>query len=648
MHPLAEYLIKVIICSALLSGYYWMALRNERFHYWNRFYLLAAWCISLVVPLIKWPVYVKPQAGGMVYVLSALPWNQPQQVEWWQSYLTISNVLSGLAVVVMLGMLFHFGRSIWQIVLLRKRNPVTKFGEIDLVQTREDSAPFSFFNWLFWRRDLDMESTTGQNMLKHELAHIHEKHSLDKVFAEIVVRVFWMNPVFWWMRKELYAIHEFIADSKSIESRDGYAFASMILQASSPAKGAGFVNPLFHSQLQRRLTMITTSKKPRFSYLRRITGLVFMTATILFTVLSIQKSLAQTSTATTTANPSRTMLPDSILGGVSQTIDGIPMVVYTMKNGNTMRMTQAEARQIGLHIPISAPVGTSSFPIQAAMQDTVRIGNKTPLIIVDGKPVSETQFKKLPVAEIERFEVKEYDAAIGALYGKKAANGVVLITTKIGHDASEKLMNAESAEIVISAKSTNSTALQGNATGISINDGKTAIPGDALILVDEKEISREALDALPPASIESITVLKGQSAEALYGEKGKKGIILITTKKDGAPVETPVEGIKTEKVFTEMENPPAFPGGPSAWLKYLRHNLFYPEKAAANGTMGVVEVEFIVDMEGRLSEIKALNDPGDGLAEEAVRVLKASPPWVPGQQNGWKVVARVKHKVTFR
>lgn len=262
MHPLLEYLIKVIICSAVLSGYYFLALRNERFHYWNRFYLLAAWCISLVVPLIKWPVYVKPQPTGMVYVLSELPWNQPRQTGWWETYFTFSNFLSGIAILVIIGLLFHFARSVWQIIQLHRRNPVTKFGDIDLVHTREDSAPFSFFNWLFWRWDLDMESSTGQNMLKHELTHIHEKHSLDKVFAEILVRVFWMNPVFWWMRKELYAIHEFIADSKSIQGRDGHAFATMILQASSPSKGQAFVNPLFHSQLKRRLTMITTSKNP--------------------------------------------------------------------------------------------------------------------------------------------------------------------------------------------------------------------------------------------------------------------------------------------------------------------------------------------------------------------------------------------------
>jgi protein TonB len=103
-----------------------------------------------------------------------------------------------------------------------------------------------------------------------------------------------------------------------------------------------------------------------------------------------------------------------------------------------------------------------------------------------------------------------------------------------------------------------------------------------------------------------------------------------------------------DKVFTKVENPAEFPGGQSEWTRYLQKNLRYPDNAIDNGTQGVVRVQFIVDREGNISEVQALNDPGDGLAEEAVRIIKKGPKWKPAEQNGRKVIYRHIQAITFR
>jgi protein TonB len=103
-----------------------------------------------------------------------------------------------------------------------------------------------------------------------------------------------------------------------------------------------------------------------------------------------------------------------------------------------------------------------------------------------------------------------------------------------------------------------------------------------------------------------------------------------------------------EKVFTKVENPAEFPGGTGEWARYLQKNLRYPDGAIDNGTQGVVRVQFIVDKEGNISEVQSLNDPGDGLAEEAVRIIKKGPKWKPAEQNGRKVIYRHIQAVTFR
>ena len=144
-------------------------------------------------------------------------------------------------------------------------------------------------------------------------------------------------------------------------------------------------------------------------------------------------------------------------------------------------------------------------------------------------------------------------------------------------------------------------------------------------------------------------------------EDAKIGIINQEGTKDEGVVMPPVEskGVAEvvapkvveedyDKVFTKVENPAEFPGGQGEWTRYLQKNLRYPDGAIDNGTQGVVRVQFIVDREGNISEVQSLNDPGDGLAEEAVRIIKKGPKWKPAEQNGRKVIYRHIQAVTFR
>jgi len=97
--------------------------------------------------------------------------------------------------------------------------------------------------------------------------------------------------------------------------------------------------------------------------------------------------------------------------------------------------------------------------------------------------------------------------------------------------------------------------------------------------------------------------------------------------------------IKTDNgiVFTAVEHSPSFPGGEEALGKFLAKNLVYPKTAKDNNITGKVYVQFIVEPTGLLSNINIVREPGYGLGAEAERVLKLSPKWNPGVQNGKKV-----------
>jgi protein TonB len=102
--------------------------------------------------------------------------------------------------------------------------------------------------------------------------------------------------------------------------------------------------------------------------------------------------------------------------------------------------------------------------------------------------------------------------------------------------------------------------------------------------------------------------------------------------------------------FTTVQVEARFPGGAAEWYKFLERNLnrdLPTENGAPPGRYPVV-VSFLVDKEGNISEVKAENNPGYGTAEEAVRVIKKGPRWIPALQNGRNVIYRQRQTIIFQ
>ena len=97
-----------------------------------------------------------------------------------------------------------------------------------------------------------------------------------------------------------------------------------------------------------------------------------------------------------------------------------------------------------------------------------------------------------------------------------------------------------------------------------------------------------------------------------------------------------------------IEEQPAPVGGMSAFKQFLKKNLKYPNQARRMGIEGKVFVQFVVDKDGSLNDIKVLKGIGGGCDEEAVRVLKKHPKWSPGKQRGRPVKVRMVIPVFFK
>lgn len=103
-----------------------------------------------------------------------------------------------------------------------------------------------------------------------------------------------------------------------------------------------------------------------------------------------------------------------------------------------------------------------------------------------------------------------------------------------------------------------------------------------------------------------------------------------------------------EKPFLSVEQMPEFPGGEAALIKYIQSKIVYPGIARENGIDGTVYLQFVVDKEGKVGNVKVLRGVGGGLEEEAIRVVKTLPKFTPGKQNGRSVPVYYTVPVKFR
>ena len=280
------YLLKVVICSGLLFSYYWLVLRNKQFHQYNRFYLLGISIISWVVPFIKIGIVraqisAQPAIVHLASVVAEGNSSFEQVVVEKSNQFTWDNLLIAISLAITLFFIIKFVVSLWKVRKLIMRYPIQELMGLSLVMTNVKGTPFSFFNYIFWNTSIDLKSEVGQRILAHEVVHIEENHSFDKLIIELQLVVGWVNPFTWFIRNELYLIHEFIADQHSIENNDAGVLAQLLLASAYPQQQHILTNTFFFSPIKRRIQMLTQSSNPKFSYFRRLAILPILTATVL-------------------------------------------------------------------------------------------------------------------------------------------------------------------------------------------------------------------------------------------------------------------------------------------------------------------------------------------------------------------------------
>ncbi|TAF53018.1 MAG: hypothetical protein EAZ62_05255 [Sphingobacteriia bacterium] len=456
MNSLLYYLFQVLLCSGILMGYYALVLRDKKFHQYNRFYLMGVILLSWTVPLIE----INWTGKGQGQVTEVVNFIAGQNAQWKQSPVLVWTGTEVLALVVytlvgavLLGKMAWAYRQLWR---LQKQHTHTVVGQVKFFQTDLGEAPFSFFNAIFWNRAIDPQTQTGQKMMAHELAHVREKHSFDKMLLQANRALGWFNPFFWLLAKEMDMVHEFIADQKAVAEGDAAALAEILLAAAQPTRFLGLTHPFFFSPIQRRLKMIASKNKTSFSYLRRMVALPSfsylrrMVALPLLALVLVLVSFKQKDASTTRLSMATVMenLATPVLNAgadlaasssATDTVVLSPDSVYVVPSGKKIKLiddpngtsTVREIRVVGQKGPGFSAVDSSqrSTAVFLDKPSTFNSNGQNPLVILDGVKVPYAKFKDLNPNDIALVNVKKDKTAVLA-WGDEGKYGVIEIYTK--------------------------------------------------------------------------------------------------------------------------------------------------------------------------------------------------------------------------
>ena len=684
------YILKSSVCLILFYLFFRLLLSKETFHRFNRMALLGVLFFSLLIPCIE--VTTRHQVEVHQAVLSieqlllmAELEATPANVGAVQETPTISWVQIVL-LVYLAGILFLVCRNIYSLICLFRLVHSGKHEKLEkgvtLVVHNQEIAPFSWMKYIvISRKDLE---ENGREILIHEMAHIHHRHSVDLLVADICIFFQWFNPGAWLLKQELQNIHEYEADETVInEGVNAKEYQLLLIKKAVGTRLYSMANSFNHSKLKKRITMMLKEKSNPWARLKYLYVLPLAAiAVTAFARPEISEKMEEISAVKVndlaeivqekvlqdTVKVSKDEKKDDLVvsgvkskeeeeivifevveqmpeypGGMSalqkylsEKIAGSPMkgkaggrvmVGFTVaetgkiKDVRVLQSDEAslnqEAERIVSEMPDWIPGKQRGRPVPVKYTVPIRFGNirfaenKQPLIFADGKEISMDAMEKLDPSTIESISVLKDSTSI-KVYGKRGANGVILVNTQRG--SKTKIQNKEisfsqkttstdavpdfpvsgtvvdeqgrpKAGVSIIVPNTNhgtitdinghfslkamkdgnlwfsfigykpvkasvsstmnirmeqevvdlfpelSGSVKNGNTGFKVNNGVTVhgIKGEEpLVIIDGKEaMEKDALSKLAPDHIKSISVLKDKSAQVVYGDKGKNGVIIV-------------------------------------------------------------------------------------------------------------------------
>ncbi len=217
------YFIKFVLSSSLLFLLYFLFLEKEKMYHFNRFYLLFSIIFSFVIPFISIHIKTSLTVNHEPIILNEISFQNAGIYEIHQTSNNTNIIGIILLTIYILLCTYLFYRYLRNVILFwnksRKADLIFYKGA-KIVLTNEKHYPFSFLKYIFVNGNDFRNNNIEDEILKHELVHINQKHSFDILFIELILIFAWLNPVLFLYKRAIQLNHEFLADDAVIHASD--------------------------------------------------------------------------------------------------------------------------------------------------------------------------------------------------------------------------------------------------------------------------------------------------------------------------------------------------------------------------------------------------------------------------------------------
>lgn len=591
------------LCSSVLLAllylvYKWL-MAGENQHACNRVALLSMLAASVVMPallpamrgFIAAPDVVSgdvvTEAGWVVGVVG-MP--QPEPASNWLRILVIvyaAGVGAGLLLT-----LWRVGR-LWQIIAAGEKRPMDGFTLVLTSDTRV--APFSWIRYVVMPRE-DYEKW-GDVVLMHETRHLHLRHWIDLLFAELVAVFQWYNPAGWLVREELKTVHEYQADMAVIDGGvEPRQYQMLLIKKAVGARFPSLANSLNHSKLKKRVTMMYQKKSSAGRRLRALALVPAAAAAVLIVNLPAVASMLERADKVAFDSPESKVSENA-----------------------AMSQPSSEPREI------TAEELKSIDADNIASIDVDKTGDRMTVRLTDGE-VLAVSGSELEAAQ-RNASVTVVEAAAGNDSGKN-----IVVVDKSGNARTE-----------MSVK----TNLEG-LSDIDVNDIESVTVNKADNKIDVKLKNGETRTVETDGQIAGIDKVKVVSAGTIRKASADAESSSFAQKEKSLADKREALDAKRTLVYTAVEQMPRYPGGEAEMMRFIGEHVIYPKEAMDANEEGRVVVKFVIDAEGKVTDPVVMRGVSPSLDAEALRVVGEMPRWEPGRANGEAVSTQYVLPVAFK
>lgn len=275
--PLLQYIVRMSICLALMYLFYRLVLKKFTFYQYNRLYLTGYSLLCYILPVINISRLYQPQSQSQLpriqqTIISTIPQVALiSEAKAPSAQLSIPDYSTLVIWIIALGMSWMFFRLLLQIASIQRLKYRSRLmnhsSEFKLYQVDDQITPFSFGKSIFINEQLHTKDEI-EKILIHELVHVNQNHTVDILWAELMVIINWFNPFAWKLRKAIKENIEYIADEKVIQSginKRQYQYLLLQVTGNSPYQP---ISPFNFSSLKNRIIMMNKSKTGRIQLLK--------------------------------------------------------------------------------------------------------------------------------------------------------------------------------------------------------------------------------------------------------------------------------------------------------------------------------------------------------------------------------------------